>query len=106
MRPEVGIAILKVGLVGAVGCVAVTYVSEEYTPDWLKGKNATLQIEDKLVEKCAKVIERGRQALIEVIGQELMDVTQTPEGIAATAGNIVGLVGRIYYGVTAKVAKN
>ncbi len=71
----------------AVGCVVMANVPEESVPDWMKkAKKAA----DDVADKAVQVLEDGPMVLVEDIGQGLMDQVQTPEGIAAAYGEVLG----------------
>lgn len=71
----------------AVGCVIMANVPEESVPDWLKKAKQTA---DAVADKAVQVLEEGPMVLVEDIGQGFMDQIQTPEGIAAVAGETIG----------------
>lgn len=71
----------------AVGCVIMANVPEESVPNWLKKAKQTA---DAVADKAVQVLEEGPMVLVEDIGQGFMDQIQTPEGIAAVAGETIG----------------
>ncbi len=71
----------------AVGCVVMANVPEESVPSWLSGAK---KVADSVADKAVQVLEEGPIVLVEDIGQGFMDQIQTPEGIAAVSGEIIG----------------
>lgn len=83
----------------AVGCVIMANVPEESVPNWLKGAK---QAADDVAEKAVQVLEEGPTVLVEDIAQDFMDKIQTPEGIAAVAGETIGGFAGGYAGTKVK----
>lgn len=83
----------------AVGCVIMANVPEESVPNWLKGAK---QAADDVADKAVQVLEEGPTVLVEDIAQDFMDKIQTPEGIAAVAGETIGGFAGGYAGTKVK----
>lgn len=83
----------------AVGCVIMANVPEESVPNWLKGAK---QAADDVADKAVQVLEEGPIVLVEDIAQDFMDKIQTPEGIAAVAGETIGGFAGGYAGTKVK----
>ena len=71
----------------AVGCIIMANVPEESVPSWLSGAKKAA---DAVADKAVQVLEEGPIVLVEDIGQGFMDQIQTPEGIAAVSGEVIG----------------
>ncbi len=86
-------------MVLAVGRVIRANVPEESVPNWLKGAK---QAADDVADKAVQVLEEGPIVLVEDIAQDFMDKIQTPEGIAAVAGETIGGFAGGYAGTKVK----
>jgi len=86
LAPKLLVAGVVAGLIIA-GAVLVS-VPEESVPEWLSGARA---VAEGVEQTARNTIDYGPIAIVEAIGQGVMDQVQTPEGIASMAGTVAGL---------------
>ena len=95
--PPVGIAIAGIT---TVGCGVVAVIPDKVLPNFLE------RVKDSVTKRVIMLFTEGPQAVIEDIGQDFMDGIQTPEGIAAYAGQAFGTLAGVKCGKTHRIKKN